>query len=77
MLDTHEGLLLPIEEVRRLGRYAEVTCATREMLTEVRVLQQDVFYNTCSASSIQARVQGDQLLHVALQEQDDLDMTDI
>ena len=65
----------PIEEVKRLGRYAEVTRATREILTEVRVLEQDVFYNTCSASSIQARVQGDQLLHVALQEQEDLDMT--
>lgn len=64
----------PIEEVKRLGRYAGVTRATREMLTEVQVLEQDVFYHMCSASSIQARVQGDQLLQVALQEQEELDM---
>ena len=65
----------PIEEVKRLCRYAGVTRATHEMLEEARVLEQDVFYNTCSASSIQARVQGDQLLQLALQEQEELDMT--
>lgn len=65
----------PIEEVKRLCRYSSVTRATHEMLTEAQTLEQDVFYHTCSASSIQARVQGDQLLQVALQEQEDLDMT--
>lgn len=64
----------PIEEVKRLARYAEVTRATREMLSQARVLEQDVFYHTSSASSIQARVQGNQLLEVALQEEEELDM---
>lgn len=65
----------PIEEVKRLSFYAGVTRAPPESLAQARVLEQDVFYHTCSASSIQARSQGDQLLEMALQEQEELDMT--
>ena len=67
----------PIEEVKRLSRYAGVTRATPEMLSQARVLEQDVFYHTCSASSIQALAQGDQLLQLALQEEEELDMPSI
>lgn len=65
----------PIEEVKRLSRYAGVTRATPELLSQAHVLEQDVFYHTCSASSIQARAQGDELLQLALKGQEELDMT--
>ena len=64
----------PIEEVKRLGFYTGVSCATSELLTEARVLEQDVFYHSCSASSIQARSQGDELLELAMQGEENLDM---
>ena len=64
----------PIEEVKRLNFYTRVTRAPPESLAQTRVLEQNVFYYTCSGSSIQARSQGNQLLEVAYQEQEELDM---
>lgn len=62
----------PIEEVKRLSRGLNY-----EMLEETEILEKDVFYHNCAASSIQARVQGDELLQTALEEQEELDMTSI
>ena len=64
----------PIEEVKRLGFYRGVSCATPDLLADARVLEQDVFYHSCSASSIQARSQGDELLELAMQGEENLDM---
>lgn len=63
----------PIEEAKRL---AHITGEELDdLLREGETLEQDVFYHTCSASSMQARLQGDHLLTVALQDEEELDMT--
>ena len=62
----------PIEEVKRLS---QILGGLDDLLREARLLEQDVFYHTCSASSIQARVQGDQLLSVALEDEEELNMS--
>jgi len=63
----------PIEEVKRLARITEDELD--DLLGESESLEQDVFYHSCSASSIQARHHGDHLLSVALQDEEELDMT--
>ena len=63
----------PIEEVKRL---AHITGdELNDLLDEAPTLEQDVFYHSCSASSMQARVQGDHLLTMALEDEEELDMT--
>lgn len=63
----------PIEEVKRL---AHITGdELDDLLREGETLEQDVFYHSCSASSMQARNHGDQLLTVALQDTEELNMT--
>lgn len=63
----------PIEEVKRLARITEDELD--DLLSESESLEQDVFYHSCSASSMQARHHGDHLLTVALQDVEELDMT--
>ncbi|KAJ7372330.1 hypothetical protein OS493_019775 [Desmophyllum pertusum] len=63
----------PIEEVKRLARITGDELD--DLLSESETLEQDVFYHSCSASSMQARHHGDHLLTVALQEEEELDMT--
>ncbi|KAL9988513.1 hypothetical protein ACROYT_G002967 [Oculina patagonica] len=63
----------PIEEVKRLARVTGDELD--DLLRESETLEQDVFYHSCSASSMQARHHGDQLLTVALQDMEELDMT--
>ena len=65
----------PIEEVKRLLKRDNPSELNYEMLQEAQVLEKDVFYHTCAAKSVQARVMGDSLLHTALSEQEELDMT--
>lgn len=63
----------PIEEVKRL---AHITGDELEdLLRESETLERDVLYHTCFASSMQARLQGDRLLTVALEDEEELDMT--
>lgn len=64
----------PIEEVKRLSRRYGGDLKDK-LLAEAKILEKDVFYHTCAASAVQARVQGDELLQTALQEQEELDMT--
>ena len=61
----------PIEEVKRLSSSAG---ELEDLLIESELLEQDVFYHTSAASSIQARAQGDQLLSIALEEHEHLDL---
>ena len=62
----------PIEEVKRL---AHITGnELDDPLGESETLEQDVFYHSFSASSMQARHHKDHLLTVALQEEKELDM---
>ena len=63
----------PIEEVKRLAHI--VGDDLEDLLREGETLEQDVLYHTCSASSMQARVQGDHLLTMALEDEEELDMT--
>ena len=64
----------PIEEVKRLCRiYGGVLNC--KILEEALTLEKDVFYHNCAASAEQARVQGDELLKMALTEQEELEMT--
>ena len=64
----------PIEEVKRLSRRYGGDLKY-ELLEEAETLEKDVFYHTCAASAVQARVQGDELLQTALQDKEELDMT--
>ena len=64
----------PIEEVKHLSRRYGGDLKY-ELLEEAEILEKDVFYHTCAASAVQARVQGDELLQTALKEQEKLDMT--
>ena len=64
----------PIEEVKRLCRiYGGILNC--KILEEAVTLETDVFYHNCTASAVQARVQGDQLLKMALTEEEELEMT--
>lgn len=64
----------PIEEVKRLCRIYGGSL-NHKMMQEAQTLEKDVFYHTCAAKAVQARVQGDQLLQVALKEEEELNMT--
>lgn len=63
----------PVEEVKRLAHITGEELS--DLLSEAQSLEQDVFYHTCSASSMQARLQGDHLLTMALEDEEELDMT--
>jgi len=63
----------PIEEVKRLAHITGEEL--NDLLREAETLDQDVLYHACSASSMQARVQGDHLLTMALEDEEELDMT--
>lgn len=63
----------PIEEVKRLAHIGGDDL--EDLSQEGETLERDVLYHTCSASSMQARVQGDHLLTMALEDEEELDMT--
>ena len=63
----------PIEEVKRLAHITRGEI--KDLLLEAEILEQDVLYHTCSASSMQARLQGDHLLTKAIEDEEELDMT--
>lgn len=65
----------PIEEVKRLSKRGDALRINYEMLNEARVLEKDVFFHTCAAKSVQARMMGEELLQTALLEQEALQMT--
>lgn len=65
----------PIEEVKRLSKRGDNPRVNYEMLNEAGVLEKDVFFHTCAAKSIQARMMGDEILQNALLEQEELQMT--
>ena len=65
----------PIEEVKRLSKRGDALRINYEMLNEARVLEKDVFFHTCAAKSVQARMMGEELLQSALLEQEALQMT--
>ncbi|XP_068734304.1 uncharacterized protein [Montipora capricornis] len=63
----------PIEEVKRLAHITGDELG--DLLLEGETLERDVLYHTCSASSMQARLQGDHLLSLAIEDEEELDMT--
>ncbi|XP_031557583.1 uncharacterized protein LOC116294175 [Actinia tenebrosa] len=60
----------PIEEARRLNRDTDEFCRDQD----IRILEKDVYFNTCSAESIQAREYGHQLLDIATLDEESLNM---